>query len=68
MITLQTLTKAIMPKSASLTQNTNIMRLKTKGIRQHTVGPIEKGTAKIHGAKIDGPDASCCLDTGVAWP
>ena len=52
-------TNAIMPKSASLTQNMNIMHLKTN-IRQHTyrtVGPIENCTAKIHGAKIDGTNA-----------
>ena len=64
-------TKAIMPQSASLTQNMNIMHLKNQGIRQHTwhtVGPIEKCTSKIHGAKIDGTNAQCCLVTDVAWP
>ena len=41
------------------------------GVRQHkshTVGPIEKCTAKIHSAKIDLINAQCCLDIGVAWP
>ena len=31
------------------------------------VGPIEKCTAKIHGAKVDGTNAWCCLDIGIAY-
>ena len=49
-------TKAVVPKSASLTQNMDIMHLKTQGIRQrawHAVRSSENCTAKIHGAKID---------------
>ena len=63
-------TKAIMPQSASLTQNMN-MHPKTQGIRQHTwhaEGPIEKHAAKFHGAKIDGTNAKRCLEMDVAWP
>ena len=39
---------------------------KNQDIRRHTLhtGPIEKCTAKIHGAKIDG---TRCSDIGVAW-
>ena len=33
----------------------------------HTVRPPEKCTAKTNGAKIDGTNAQCCLDMGVAW-
>ena len=29
---------------------------------------MKKGTAKIHGAKIDVTNAQCCLGTGVAGP
>ena len=29
------------------------------------MGPIEKCTAKIHGAKIDRTNAACCVDMGV---
>ena len=35
---------------------------------QHPLGPIEKCTTKMHGVKIEGINASCCLDMGVAWP
>mmetsp|Transcript_72149 Transcript_72149/g.121063 ORF Transcript_72149/g.121063 Transcript_72149/m.121063 type:complete len:111 (+) Transcript_72149:1162-1494(+) len=55
-------TKAIMPQSAASTQSINPMHLKTKAS-----GPIEKCTAKIHGAKVDGTNAWCCLGTGVPW-
>ena len=50
-------TKAIMPKSASLTQNMNIMHLKTKvsdsthSTQAHS-GPIEKCTIRIHSAEL----------------
>ena len=60
-------------QSASWTQNMN-MHLKTKnqkGIRQHTqhtVGPIEQCTTKVHSANIDGTNAECRLDMGVAAP
>ena len=54
-------TTAIIPKSASLKRNMNTMHLKT---RAHS-RTIEKGTAKIHGATIDGTNAWCCLDKGV---
>ena len=33
----------------------------------HTAERIENRTAKINGAKIDGTNAECCLDIGVAW-
>ena len=48
-------TEAIMPKSASLTQNRNTMHLETKvsDSTYSTVGPIEKCDAKIRGAKND---------------
>ena len=44
----------------------NIMHLKTKvsDSTHSTVGPIEKCTAKIHGVKLDGTNAECCLDKG----
>jgi hypothetical protein len=46
-----------MPKPASLTQNMNILHPKTKVSDSTHSTPIEKCTAKIHGAKIDGTNA-----------
>ena len=47
----------------------NIVHLKTKvsgsthGTQQNE---LQNADAKIHGAKIDGTNAQCCLDIGVA--
>uniref|UniRef100_A0A7S4D309 Uncharacterized protein n=1 Tax=Eutreptiella gymnastica TaxID=73025 RepID=A0A7S4D309_9EUGL len=45
----------------------NTMLLKTKISHRtwHTVTPITKCTTEIHGAKIDGTNADCCLGTTI---
>ena len=65
-------TTALLANRAALTQDTKYEHraFQTQGIRQHTwhtVERLEKRTAKINGVKIDGTNAKCCLDIGVAW-
>ena len=57
-----------MPQSASRTQNMDILlHLKAQVSHSTRQDQIEKRTATIPGAKVDGTNASCRWDTGVAW-
>ena len=61
--------KAIMPQSASLTQNMNITHLKAQVSDSARSAQSDRNLhLQIHSAKIDGTNARCCLDMGVAWP
>ena len=56
-------------QSASLTRNMSLLHLKAQvsDSTQPAGRPIERCTAKVHGAKNDGANAACCWGIGVAW-
>ena len=58
-------TNALLANSAALTHNMTFVLLRQH--TWHTAERIEKRSAKINGAKIDGTNAECCLDKKGGW-